>query len=332
VQVNGPRVESFVGEEKLLATFLRVTDESLPRVCYTQGHGEPRFDDLEPYAGYAHLRDLLREANLDTEVADLDVAEGIAACDLLLVAGPQGRLPPAHVEATRRHLERGGRLLVLSGAVMLRGEPKLVENGLEPLLAEHGIRLGERVVLDPHPMSGASPLLAFTLVEGWADHPAVRSLVMRTISFVQVRELLLDGDAVPLFQVGEDAWAEADLSAFQQGLVPRFDERTDRRGPIPVVAASVRDGARIVVIASDQFALNALLREDVAYDHGRDLLLNTIGWLVGREAMLGIRPRAREHVKLVLAPEQLERMTLLCVIGLPAFAALLGLWVTWRRR
>jgi ABC-2 type transport system permease protein len=332
VQVNGPRVESFVGEEKLLATFLRVTDEARPRVCYTQGHGEPRFDDLEPYAGYAHLRDLLREANLDTEVADLDVAGGIAACDLVLVAGPQGLLPPAHVDALRRHLQGGGRLLVLAGAVILRGEPTLVANGLEPLLAEYGIRYGERVVLDPHPMAGGSPLLAFTLVEGWADHPAVRSLVMRTISFVQVRELQLDDDVATLFQVGEDAWAESDLSAFQQGLVPRFDEGEDRPGPIPVVAASERHGARIVVIASDQFALNALLREDIAYDHGRDLVLNAVGWLVRRESMLGIRPRAREHVKLVLAPEQLERMTLLCLIGLPAFAALLGLWVTWRRR
>jgi ABC-2 type transport system permease protein len=332
VQINGPRVESFVGEEKLLATFLRVTDDSRPRVCYTQGHGEPRFDDLEPYAGYAHLRDLLREANLDTEVADLDVPDGLAACDLLLVAGPQGSLPPIHVDAIRRHLKREGRLLVLAGAVILRGEPELVPSGLEPVLAEYGIRLGERVVLDPHPMAGGSPLLAFTLVEGWADHPAVRSLVMRTISFVQVRELQIDEDIAVLFQVGEDAWAESDLGAFQDGLVPRFDEATDRRGPIPIVAASERNGARIVIVASDQFALNALLREDIAYDHGRDLLLNTVGWLVRRESMLGIRPRAREHVKLVLAPDQLERMTLLCLIGLPGFAALLGLWVTWRRR
>ena len=67
-------------------------------------------------------------------------------------------------------------------------------------------------------------------------------------------------------------------------------------------------------------------------DHGRDLVLNAIGWIVERRALLGIRPRTREHVKLVLLPQQLERMTLVCLGGLPGFGILLGLWVVWRRR
>ena len=88
----------------------------------------------------------------------------------------------------------------------------------------------------------------------------------------------------------------------------------------------------LVVIGSSDFALNAMLREDVAYDRGRDLVLNTLGWLTQREALLGLRPRAREHVKLVLQADQLARMSLMCVLGLPGFAVLLGFWVLWRRR
>jgi ABC-2 type transport system permease protein len=142
----------------------------------------------------------------------------------------------------------------------------------------------------------------------------------------------LDGPAQPLVSTSEQGWAESDLDKFHFGGTQSFDEDGDRRGPIPVVAASERGDTRVIVIASDQLALNAWLREDVAYSHGRDLILNSIGWLTQREALMGIRARDREHMKLVLLPEQLQRMTWMCLLGLPGFAIGMGLLVLWRRR
>jgi ABC-2 type transport system permease protein len=230
---------------------------------------------------------------------------------------------------------------LLTGAVVRPGATGLAAHGLEPLAARYGIVYGERVVLDPHGMPGGTPLLSFTLVDGWGDHPAVRALVGRPVSFVLVRELAIE--SVPeaaeprvLVQAGEQAWAESDIVALRSGapVEPEGEDEggSDRMGPIPVAVAGERGGSRMVVIASDQFALNAYLREDIVYDHGRDLVLNAIGWLCDRQVLLGIRPRTREHVKLVLLPEQLERMTLVCLLGLPGFAILLGVWVLWRRR
>lgn len=336
VQATGPRVKEFRGEEALLGTFVRVTDPIELSVCVTQGHGEPRLDNLEPFAGYAHLRNLLTNANLDVRVARFDSARALDDCDVLLVGGPSGALPKSHVDAIERYAEAGGDLLVLSGAVVIPGASSLAQHGLEPLIARYGVRLGDRVVLDPHEMPGSAPLLAFTLDDGWGDHPAVRSLVGRPLSLVLVRELAVqagaEDSAQVLVQVGEQAWAEADIEGIRSGESPVFDETDDHRGPIPVAVASERGGSRLVVIASDQFALNAYLREDVVYDHGRDLILNAIGWITDREVLLGIRPREREHVKLVLMPEQLQRMTLVCLLGLPGFAIALGVWVLWRRR
>jgi ABC-2 type transport system permease protein len=113
---------------------------------------------------------------------------------------------------------------------------------------------------------------------------------------------------------------------------PSRDEERDRVGPVVVAAAAERGGSRLVVIASQDFALNALLREDIVYDRGRDLILNSIGWLNQRESLLGIRAREREHVKLLLLPAQLDRMSLICLLGLPGFAITLGLMILWRRR
>ncbi|MFY0531356.1 DUF7088 domain-containing protein [Nannocystis pusilla] len=91
VQVTGPRVKEFRGEEALLGKFLAVTDARRVVVCATQGHGEPALDSLEPYSGYAHLRDLLTDAGLTVRTADLSGPEGLSGCDVLLVGGPQGR-------------------------------------------------------------------------------------------------------------------------------------------------------------------------------------------------------------------------------------------------
>lgn len=342
VQANGPRVKSFRGEEALLGKFLEVSDPQAITVCYTQGHGEPAFDDLEPFNGYAHLRDLLRDASLETKLADLSGGAGDAAgapgadalegCDVLLIAGPQGVFHANEVEAIRRFAARGKDILILAGAKLVASKTMLADHGLEPLTAEYGVHFGDRLVVDPNPVPGATELVGFTVIDGWSDHPAVRSLVLQPVALFEARELWLDGSAQPLVSCSEQGWAEAGLGDFQAGGVIRFDEGVDRPGPIPVAAAGERGDSRLVVIASDHFALNAWLREDVAYSRNRDLILNVIGWLTQRDVLMGIRPRDREHVKLVLLPEQLQRMTWMCLFGLPGFAIGLGLLVLWRRR
>ena len=181
-------------------------------------------------------------------------------------------------------------------------------------------------------MAGATPFLAVTLREGWGDHPATASLVGPPISLLQVRELVLSAPASALIQTGEQGWAEADIAAFGRGELPVLTDGPDQAGPLPVAAAAELGGSRMIVVGSSDFSLNAMLREDVVYDRGRDLLLNAVGWLTQREALLGLRPRPREHVKLVLQEDQLARMSLMCVVGLPGFAVLLGFLVLWRRR
>lgn len=338
VQATGPRVQEFRGEEALLSAFLSVSDPLDVMVCATAGHGEPRFDNLEPFGGYAHLSDLIKDAGLQLRTANLDDADGLQGCTVVLVAGPAGPFPAPQVQALTRYADAGGKFLVLSGAVVRPGSNGLAGHGLEPLLRRFGIITRDRIVLDPaHPMPGATPLLAFTIDQGWSSHPAVRALVSRAVSFVFVRELDLteaeDGSkAEALVVSAETAWAEADIQGIRAGVPPELDAEVDGRGPIVLAAAGTLGNARAVVIGSDQFALNAYLRDDVVYDHGRDLILNTLGWLTAQDNLLGIRPRERTAVKLVLLPAQLRRMVWVCLFGLPGFGIALALWVLWRRR
>jgi hypothetical protein len=244
VQMSGPRVREFRGEEALLARFLAVSDPRRTVVCATQGHGEPALDSLEPYSGQAHLRDLLRDAARKCASPISTRPRGCAAAICCWWSGPQGPLPPAQVQAVERFAAAGGDILLLAGAVILRGRSQLAPHGLEALAARYGVRFGERVVVDPSAMAGATPLLAFTLRDGWGEHPASASLVGQPVSLLQVRELELEAPATFLMQTTDEGWAEADVAGFGRGELPVLAEPADRRGPLPVAAAAERGGAR----------------------------------------------------------------------------------------
>jgi ABC-2 type transport system permease protein len=332
VQESGPRVSSFRGEEALLHAILSVTSEKRSRLCYSQGHGEPAFDSLEPYGGYANLRELLVNATFEVSPADFTLDDGLDACDVVLVAGADLAFSTGEVAKIGAYLEQGGDLLLLGGAVFHRGRTELANHGLEMILADYGIDLGHRVVLDGHQMAGETQFLAFTLAQGWADHPASRALIGRPVSFQFVREMQVRAPAAALLTTDEDAWAESTLTQITAIESARFDEARDLRGPFAVVAASEKAASRVVVVASDQFALNARLRQDVAYDYGREMILNLVAWLNRDEHLLGIGPRQREHIKLVLLPEQLSKMSIFALLGPSLFSGLLGVFILWRRR
>ncbi len=334
VQASGPRLAEFRGELALLRAMIEVDRPVRTTVCVTQGHGEPGLADLTPHGGYAHLARLLRNEHLEVRAAA--TARDLDGCDLVLVAGPTGPLPVPMVRALERRLDGDGRLLVFAGATIVRGRAGLAETGLEPGLARMGLRLGTRVVLDPHELPGSAPLLAFTAEGGWGDHPAVRALVGRALALVLVRELSVDapaaGTAQAVLTSSEQAWAESDVGALAEGRPVALDPDADRAGPLPLIAVAERGAARVAVVASDQFALNAYLRPDVAYAHGRDLVRNLIGWLVDRPELAGIDPRPREHVKLMLRPAQLARMTWVALLGPAGFVIGVGLMVWFGRR
>src|SRR5690606_25496087 len=140
---------------------------------------------------------------------------------------------------------------------------------LEPLTAEYGVSFGRRQVFDPNHISGASKYASFVIEQGWADHPAVRSLVMQPVAFFDVRELSVGRDAVALAWTSAQGWAEPALEHFVTHGQLGVDEGVDRYGESPVIAAGERGESRMIVVASAGFALNAWLREDIAYSRGR---------------------------------------------------------------
>ena len=63
-----------------------------------------------------------------------------------------------------------------------------------------------------------------------------------------------------------------------------------------------------------------------------DFFINSLNWLLEREALIGIASRSPLILQLGLNEQQSQSMILKLVLGLPAVVAVIGLMVWWRRR
>jgi hypothetical protein len=174
------------------------------------------------------------------------------------------------------------------------------------------------------------------------EHEITRELKGRTI-FPMTRSVTSDATGKPGLKVTEvvqtspSSWAETNLNGLFEQQVATLDA-TDMRGPVAVaiaVEADLREmgmaeegDARLAVFGSIEFADNQHF-EGTFFN--RDLLLNTVGWLVGQTDLLSIRPRAMRASRINFSQEEGTVIFYLSVLVLPELLLLAGLTVWWRR-
>jgi len=132
-----------------------------------------------------------------------------------------------------------------------------------------------------------------------------------------------------------------------------FDERTDRKGPVPIAAVATIEkkkpaadpakkteekqaegeekrgpSARLVVFGNSRFASNLLL----GLGGNRDLVMNTISWLAEEEDLIAIRPQDPKTSPLFLTAAQGRLLWAIPVVFMPLVVAGAGLMVFAKRR
>jgi ABC-type uncharacterized transport system involved in gliding motility auxiliary subunit len=331
---RGRKMKAFKGEAAFLAAIMTISEK--PRtVCFVKGHLEGDIESFER-TGYSTLSDELRRDAFKTKaIEDLARAGVPADCDAVVVGGPQRAWLPPEVDAFEAYLARGGRAVLLLGPVFDWGSKAFKRTGLEDLLQKHGVKLGQNIVMDPKRMAPMGRLIWKT--DRYGDHPITARMTGAPSSWPLTREVRAPGApgmiAKELVTTSDQGWGETNLASFESDEEPRFDAATDVKGPVPV-AAAVEDqarGSRLVVFGSSAFVSNAIL--DLESDFNRDLLVNSVSWVAGRErTLLGVAPKATEHIKLSITGSQLWTIGLIAVLLMPLGAALLGASVWWLRR
>jgi ABC-type uncharacterized transport system involved in gliding motility auxiliary subunit len=330
---------TFKGELVFTSAILNVIDSRRYKAYLVQGHNELNPED-DSINGFSKMAGLFQQLNIQTEKFSLGKAGVPSDCDLLMLAGPGSRLSPEELTALNRYLEQGGRLFLLLNN---RGR-----TGLESLLANWGVRVGDDVVMDTQSslksQSGAidQPIVVTNYVT--ASHPIAKGLLRYQLQIFQPRSVTqLTGakqepDSARVSELAASSENSVAVVSFKDG-VPYPNALFDKPGPVSIIAAvekgsvqgiSLDKGATRIVVAGDSmFLCNGMIN----WSANRDFAVLAINWLLDRTQLMGgIAPRPIKEFQLVMTPNQMTAARWFLLAGMPGSVMVIGLAVWWRRR
>jgi len=329
-----PTVSAFSGEQRLSSAIDGLLHEKRPVAYFIEGHGERPIESFESRVGYAEISRRVRQENVDVRPLQLGEVRSIPAdCDVLVIAGPRRKYSQPEIDLIGEYLStRSGRLVALLDSQ--------AQSGLEPLLLQWGVRVGEDVVVDPARTVTGRELFLRT----YGNHPISLAMAGLTCVFTSPRSVeKIDSSAardtsdvpvaVPLGLTSPSGWAESDVTQRPMAFNPA---ESDRAGPISVAVAvekGLQSGpdvhvrpSRLVVMGDSAFLAN----ENIVGGNA-DLFLSALHWMMDRPELMAISPRSNKDYQLVLTASQVKTIGWTVLLGLPALAAAVGCLVAWRR-
>lgn len=337
-----PEIKAFKGEEAFTSAILAVTEARTPHVYFSAGHGEASLDSGERGRGLADAKQLLERDNLSVAKWESLGKDSVPAdADAIVVAGPRTAFLEPETGALEKYLAGGGRVLMMLDPVLPAAGSPAPDYGLGRLLAGNGIKVGNDIVVDPAnalPLVGAETVFA----NHYGSHPIVRALADESLPVILplARSVAkADTPAAPgtsatvLVETSPDGWGETSLANLEEQVKK---DPQDTAGPVGLAVAvgpaeegkSSDKKGRLVAVGNSRFAANGALGNA----GNANLFLNSVHWLTGSEKQIGIAPKTPEQASLSLTQSQVRRIGLFSIVGLPALAIVLGVWVWYRRR
>lgn len=348
------RVERVTGtsEQDLTTGIVKVVTGTQKKIYLTQGHGEKSADNSER-KGFSAVKSSLERENYGVDkVVIIQQGQVPADAAALVVAGPKTDLLAPEVDAIRKYLASGGKLMVmLDPPDSSKAEPLA---NLEGLLREWGFDIGKNVVVDA---SGLGQIFgadaATPVAASYPAHPITERLNLMT-AYPMARSIGpakggANGHTPETFiQTSSRSWGESDIDGLMKSGEVKFDEGKDLKGPVSIgsaVSAPVSAPAtpadagkieqpekkpetRVVAIGDSDFASNAY----ISVQGNRDLFMNTVGWLSQQENLISIRPREASDRRLTMTAAGTRLVFFMAIFGIPGAILAMGLYTWWRRR
>lgn len=329
--------EGFHGEATLTAALLDVTKAEKQKIYFLSGHGEMRPDDVDRRRGLSNLRDELRQRNYDVAGLDLSLTRKVPDdAALVIVASPQGPLKPFEELILRDYLTtRAGRLIVML-------DPG-VAHGLENLTFDWGVIVYDNVIFDLNPSSVTETndlrLWRFkrnAITDNLNNNGLAVVVGPARVISDDLGRSHDDGLSVEkLIATSPEAWGETSYRLRRFEYTPG----QDLKGELGIMVISERTkpanlplsvkGGRLAVFGTADLVTN----DRIITVGNLNLFLATIGWATERDDRLNNIPvRPIERFQLALSAEELVRLRLGLLLGVPGLIALIGLAVYWTRR
>lgn len=330
---------NFKGELLFTSAIVSVTDTRRFKAYFLEGHREsnPQSDDG---FGYSKFAQMLQHNNVQVDSVAIANQDVPADCNLLVIAAPQHRFDEAELARLGKYLDQGGRMFVCLN--------NLGRTGLEKMLSEWGVKVGDNLVYDvPNSPRGTENALNPDLIvtnyvssQHVINKPLLRSrlrlVLPRSVEHEAGIKQEPDAPKVEeLFACGKEGIAVTDI----RNGVAYPDMFGDRRGAVSLAVAVEKGGvqglgadtgaSRLVVVGDSIFLTNQLI-DNLA---NRDFAVLAVNWLLDRSHLMGgIGPRPIKEFHLVMSQAQLMSVRWLLLAALPGGVMILGAAVWWQRR
>jgi gliding motility-associatede transport system auxiliary component len=338
-------------EQDITNALIKLVTGQEKKVYFTQGHGEHDTSSSDR-AGYSTIGGALGRDNFSVATVVLAQQKDVPAdATVLVIAGPRTDFLAPEIDAIKRFVAKGGKVLVLTDPSQ-PGAPDLAN--LRGFLKEWAIDLGDDVVVDA---SGMGQLFGgdatVPVAASYPPHPITEGFrVMTAYPLARSIKPVEGGTggktAQRLVETSAQSWAETDFKSLAAGKVDLNEEQGDRPGPIALGAAvsapaseppappaggnASPDGpkpeTRIVAMGDSDFVAN----NAIGIQGNQDLFLNSVNWLAQQENLIAIRPREAQDRRITLTADQQQRILLLTLLVIPGLVFVGGVYTWWRRR
>lgn len=319
-------------EQGITNALIRLT-KGVNKVCFIGGHGE-RDTESTDREGYDRFKKALTDQNYTVDSLTLLAAKNEipTGCTLAIIAGPQHDYESPEIDALRKYVTNGGRILVMLDA-------GVETPNLDQLAGGWGAAPQNDLVVDLNPVAqlfNTPPYMPVIIKYGTSSivEPlkGVMTLFPLTRSFTLSKESKAGITDDSLCETSADSYGSSGWNSKVQNV--SYNASKDVKGPLTVAVSGTLAGAdpkkqgRYVAVGTSLVAANTYLR----FQGNLDLVMNMVNWLSAQEDLLSIRPKPPESQHLDLTQAQMRKILFLGVIGIPIFIIVGGVGVWWRRR
>ena len=303
-------------ELNITNNIIKATRETEIHIYYTQSHGELNFESKEQL-GASVFSNYLRSSNYNLEKLDLLKGNIPQNADAILLTAPRYGFLDQEIEKLRNYLRRGGNLIVLLQANLLRTNFK----NLYKLLLENGVEVIDSIVIDRLAKTQGSEFSTPIINQFDSKHPITKNFKSRllfplTLGFSLKESNLFRSTALGWSTPFPATWGEKSIEQVIKGRAAFDDE--DAKGPITVAVATenLKDNSRIIAIGGGTMVSNAFESQSQNFN----FFLNSLSWAIDDEGIMSLdRPGLKTNEKVLISLSQetlILFFILICIPGL----------------
>lgn len=337
MQRRMPQVINFKGEQVITSALLELTEGKQNTVYLVTGHREY---DLE-HKEFEGLRTELQRQNLKLEALNLANVQSVPdSAQAVAIFAPRLDFTERDLKLLGDYWNKKGRLFVAVGPS--GGKTP----NLDGWLTARGVRPQQDIVIQVQNLGGLAANVPLTgAIE--AGSPVTKEIEGAGLEFLgatqsiaadKTKETTEQLRITPLITSDKAFWGEMDYVGVGRETIPSFDPKRDHFGPL-TLAVAVEKGAsqdpkvkletaRLVLIGNGDFVSDRGLQAAPA---AATLVTNSFNWLLNRENLIAIPPKAKERSTFSLTEDQAGQIAQWVCLFIPLFIGVFGLYHLWWR-